>query len=463
MIRVRFAPSPTGYLHIGNARIALLNWLFSKKQSGHFFLRYDDTDRERSTDEYVKAISDDLMWLGIRPDEIYFQSERFAHYDSFSESLKKAGLLYPCYETIEELEEQRTSFLSRALAPIYNRAALNLADEEKMLLERKGRKPHWRFLLPNFLKNPFDTERTYIEWDDMVWGRQKIDLSSVSDPIVMRADGSYLYTLTSIIDDIVMGITHIIRGADHITNTAVQIAIFRSLGAVLPNFAHVNLLTTVLGEGLSKRNKDLSVFALRKSGFENMSLISLAVLIGTSESVKVYKNMLDLLENFDMNFISKSSAKFNLEDLLHLNRRLVHNLEFSEVSGKLSKMGILGAKAEPFWLAIRQNLNTVLEAYEWWKIITDKSIKFSFFPNDDTFLDQAAFLLPEEPWKKDTLRVWTDGLKEKTSRKKQDIFKHLRIALTGKESGPELADVLPLMDRNLVLFRLRGKIGASIF
>lgn len=472
MIRVRFAPSPTGYIHIGNSRIALFNWLFalqhrvSPRKGGNeakigkpqpqFILRYDDTDKERSKQEYIEAIAEDIAWLGIKPDEVYFQSARFDRYHLVTESLREMGLLYPCYETAEELDRRRKIRLSRRLPPVYGREALKLSAAEKEAYVAEGRKPHWRFLLPNYEKNNvFALKRSEVHWEDAVRGRQTVDLASVSDPVLVRGDGSYLYTLPSVVDDMDMGVTHIIRGDDHITNTGVQIALFTALGAEIPAFGHINLLTAASGEGLSKRKGDLSIRSLRESGFEPMSVASLAVLTGTAENITACKTMAELSDHFSLSAISKSSAKFNPEDLLHLNHRLICDMPYERVVEYLAEQGIKGSKAKAFWLIIRKNIDKVSDAAEWWSIVTDKTTKFlpaSY--NEAAFLHKAAELLPPEPWNRNSWPQWIAAIKQSTDRKGKDLFKPLRHALTGCDSGPELADLLPLMGRNIVLHRL---------
>lgn len=295
-ITVRFAPSPTGYIHIGNTRTALFNWLFALKNNGQLILRFDDTDVERSKTEYADAIATDIEWLGIKPARIEYQSKRFAVYDAAVEKLKTAGLLYPCYETAEELERKRKLRLARRLPPVYGRDALKLTAEDRAKLEAEGQPPHWRFLLPNFKDDPFMPVRTDVHWNDIVRGPETVDLASLSDPVLVREDGTYLYTLPSVVDDIDMGITHIIRGDDHVTNSGVQISIFEALGAKAPELGHHNLLTTISGEGLSKRTGALSVGSLRRDGYEPMAVASLAVLIGTSENVVAVSDMAALAE-----------------------------------------------------------------------------------------------------------------------------------------------------------------------
>jgi glutamyl-tRNA synthetase len=447
-VTVRFAPSPTGFIHIGNARTALFNWLYALKHGGRFILRYDDTDRARSKAEYAEAIKDDLTWLGIVPDQVHSQSARFGLYDAAAETLKAAGRLYPCYETGEELERRRKLRLARRLPPVYGREALKLTDEQKAAYEAEGRKPHWRFLLPNFDTDPFQTRRTDVRWDDVVRGPQSVDLASMSDPVLIRGDGSYLYTLPSVVDDIDMGVTHIIRGDDHVTNTGAQIALFDALGATPPAFGHHNLLTTASGEGLSKRRGALSIGTLRMSGYEPMAVVSLAVLVGTSESVVAEPDLESLLEHFDPAATSRSAAKFDPAELDVLNRALVHGYVFEDVAERLAALGIGGPKAKAFWLAVRGNLGFVEEAGDWWRIVEEGPDTAAELPAEDLdFVRQAFDLLPEEPWDETVWRTWTDAVKVATGRKGRALFMPLRLALTGRSSGPDLADLLPLMGR----------------
>ncbi|TKT76856.1 glutamate--tRNA ligase [Aquamicrobium sp. LC103] len=451
---VRFAPSPTGHIHIGNARTALFNWLFAQKSGGRFILRFDDTDVARSRQEYADQIQKDLHWLGIRPDVTVHQSARFATYDAAVEKLKAAGVLYPCYETADELERRRKVRLSRRLPPIYGREALKLTTEEKAALEAEGRKPHWRFLLPNFAADPFRPERTEVHWDDLVRGPQTVDLASMSDPVLVREDGTYLYTLPSVTDDIELGVTHIIRGDDHVTNTGAQIALFRALGAEPPVFGHHNLLTAASGEGLSKRSGSLSIKGLREDGIEPMAVASLAVLIGTSESVSAVRSMTELAQRFDPAATSKSAAKFDPAELRVLNRALLHAMPYAEACDRLAEMGIAGDRAAPFWLAVRGNLERLDDAAGWWRIVTQgPEMKPDFSDEDRAFLRAAFDDLPPEPWDNMTWKVWTDRVKELTGRKGRALFMPLRLALTGRESGPELADLLPLLGREETLAR----------
>jgi len=453
-VTVRFAPSPTGNIHIGNARTALFNWLFALRNNGRFVQRFDDTDRERSKQEYADAILYDLHWLGIFPDATEYQSRRFESYGAAVERLKAKGLLYPCYETAEELDLKRKIRLTRRLPPIYGRDALKLTAEEKTEFEADGRRPHWRFLLPNFSGDPAEPQRTDVHWTDLLRGEETVDLASLSDPVLVREDGTYLYTLPSVVDDIELGITHVIRGDDHVTNTGVQIAIFKALGAEPPAFGHHNLLTTTSGEGLSKRSGALSIGSLREEGLEAMSVASLAVLTGTSENIAAKANLNELAEHFDLASTSKSASKFDPTELLTLNRTLLHTTPFDEVRERLGALAISGELAEPFWLAVRGNLDILRDAARWWAIVrkgpeTGQPLDEA----DRAFVNAALDLLPEEPWDRSTWKSWTDAVKQATGRKGKSLFMPLRLALTGLSSGPELADLLPLFGREGTLAR----------
>ncbi len=453
-VTVRFAPSPTGKIHIGNARTALFNWLFALKHRGRFIQRFDDTDILRSRQEYADAILYDLHWLGIFQDATEYQSRRIEIYDAAVERLKAAGLLYACYETPEELDLRRKVRRTRGLPPVYGREALALTADQIAEYESNGRRPHWRFLLPNFRSDPLEPERTEIRWNDLVRGEETVDLASVSDPVLVREDGTYLYTLPSVVDDIEMGITHVIRGDDHVTNTGVQIALFKALGAEPPEFGHHNLLTTASGEGLSKRTGSLSIEGLREAGIEPMAVASLAVLIGTSESVHAVPTMAELAERFDPAATSKSAAKFDPDELLVLNRALLHHMPFAQARDRLAALGVSGEHAEPFWNAVRGNLDRLSDAVQWWKIINEgPQEKPEFSPEDRAFLDTAFDLLPEEPWGASVWRDWTGKVRETTGRKGKALFMPLRMALTGLASGPELADLLPLLGREGTLAR----------
>jgi glutamyl-tRNA synthetase len=453
-VTVRFAPSPTGRIHIGNARTALFNWLFAQKNAGRFLQRFDDTDAVRSKQEYADSILYDLHWLGIFPDAVEYQSQRNEAYDQAVKRLKASGALYPCYETQEELELRRKVLLSRRLPPIYDREGLRLTPSQRRELEADGRRPHWRFRLPNFGASPFEMQATQVAWKDLVRGDEAVNLETLSDPVLVRADGTYVYTLTSVVDDIDFGITHIIRGDDHVTNTGVQIALFRALGAEAPAFGHHNLLTTASGEGLSKRSGSLSIQGLREDGIEPMSIASLAVLTGTSGNVAAAPTMAALAERFDLTATSKSSAKFDPAELVHLNRALLHQMPFVEAQDRLSAYGVSGPDAEPFWLAVRGNLDRLADAAAWWRIVRDgpqDAVELS--DEDRAYVRAALDLLPPEPWTRETWKSWTEAVKEATGRKGKSLFMPLRIALTGREHGPELADLLPLLGREGTLAR----------
>ncbi|GAA0782866.1 glutamate--tRNA ligase [Roseibium denhamense] len=450
-ITVRFAPSPTGHIHIGNSRPALYNWLFAKKNGGRFVLRFDDTDTERSKQEYADSIEQDLRWLGIQPDTIERQSERIASYDAAAQTLKDAGLLYPCYETPEELERRRSRQRALGRPPVYDRAGLKQTEDERKAFETEGRKPHWRFVLPNHQGDPFSTQRTEVTWEDLCRGQQTVDLASMSDPVLIRADGTYLYTFASIVDDIAMGITHIIRGEDHVSNTGVQFAIFEALGAKVPIFGHHNLLTTVDGEGLSKRKGALSIGSLRETGLEPMSVCSLAVLTGTSKAVEALPTMDALVEKFDLTSVSRSSAKFDPEELKVLNARLVHDMPFEVASDRLKDLGIGGGAA--FWEAIRGNCELVSDARGYWEIV-EGPVQSRVEDDDREFIAQAKAFFPEGDVSAETWGAWTSALKAETGRKGRGLFMPLRRVLTGLDHGPDMKDLLPLIGRQKILDRL---------
>ena len=453
---VRFAPSPTGMIHVGNARTALYNWLFAKPAGGSFILRFDDTDRERSRAEYADAIAADLTWLGIEPDRIERQSERFVNYDAAAAKLKEAGLLYPCFETPDELDRQRTRRRARGLPPVYDRRALKLSETEQADLQDAGCQPHWRFLLPNHAGDPQVPRRTDIAWNDLFRGQQSIDLASMSDPVLIRADGSYLYTLPSVVDDIAMGVSHVIRGDDHVTNTGAQIVLFSALDAEPPAFGHHNLLQATSGEGLSKRDSALSIAALREDGLEAAAIAAYATLIGTSEPVRPVHDLAGLAEIFRPEIVNKAATRFSPDELRHLNARLLAELPYESVTGRLQDAGIGGSKA--FWLAVRGNLERLEDAKIWWQVVTGP-IEPVVTQDDVDFLASAAFLLPPEPWDLDTWRHWTDELKAATGRKGRQLFMPLRLALTGVSSGPELGQLLPLLGRSNALARLSAPPG----
>lgn len=450
-VTVRFAPSPTGHIHIGNSRPALYNWLFAQKMGGQFILRFDDTDTVRSKQEYAESIEKDLRWLGIDPDRIERQSDRLSTYDVSAQTLKDAGLLYPCYETPDELERRRSRQRALGRPPVYDRSGLKQSAEERAALEAEGRKPHWRFLLPNYDGDPFSTKRTDVAWKDLCRGDQAVDLASMSDPVLIRADGSYLYTFTSIVDDIEMGVSHILRGEDHISNTAVQIAIFRALKAEPPIFGHHNLLTTQDGEGLSKRKGALSIGSLREEGLEPMAVASLAVLTGTSQAVEPVPTMEALVEKFDLTSVSKSSAKFDPEELKGLNARLVHELPFEAVKDRLANLGIRPSAV--FWETVRGNCETVGDARHYWQVVVGP-VESRVEDDDAEFVAKAKEFLPDGDITEDSWGAWTSALKAETGRKGRGLFMPLRRVLTGMDHGPDMKALLPLIGRQNILDRL---------
>jgi glutamyl-tRNA synthetase len=444
MTLVRFAPSPTGYLHIGNARPALLNALFARRTGGRFLLRLDDTDAERSTEVFAAAIEEDLAWLGIVPDLFARQSARTAQHDAAADRLRAAGRLYPCYETQEELERRRKRQLGRGQPPIYDRAALRLTAEERAALEVEGRRPHWRFLL----------EPRTVTWDDLVRGPAHVDCASLSDPVLIRADGTYLYTLPSVVDDADLGITHVIRGEDHVTNTGVQVQIFEALGAAVPVFGHHNLLTTADGEGLSKRLGHLSLRGLREAGYEPAAVRSLAVLTGSAESVRAVPDLDTLAALIDLGEISRAPARFDPSELDGLNARLVHAMPYAEVADRLAALGIPADSAEAFWLAVRANLDRVPEAAAWWRVTTGPLEPVITEP---AVIAAARDSLPLEPFGPETWKAWTAEIKARTGAKGRGLFMPLRLALTGLEHGPDLSGLLPLIGRDRAARRLAGE------
>ncbi|WP_298355160.1 glutamate--tRNA ligase [Rhodoblastus sp.] len=441
---VRFAPSPTGRIHIGNARTALVNFFFAKKHGGKFILRFDDTDSERSTEEYALGIEVDLAWLGVTPDAKFRQSDRFAHYAAAARRLREAGRLYPCYETPEELERKRRLQIARGAPPVYDRAALKLTGPERAALEAAGRKPHWRFKLAPEV----------VRWDDLVRGDSHIDCASLSDPVLAREDGSYLYTLPSVVDDIDSGVTHIIRGEDHVTNTAVQIQLFSALGAEkAPYFAHHNLLTGADGQGLSKRTGALSIAGLREAGVEPLAVAALAALTGSSIAVQPVHSLPELAGLFDLSAMSRNSARFDEAELRALSQRVLHGLSYESVRDRLAARDIVGFKAEPLWLAARSNLTRCSDILDWWDVV-EGDITVVALPDD--LREAAVKTLPSDPWDETTWAAWTAAIKEATGLKGKALFHPLRLALTGRESGPELAKLLPLIGRAKTLSRLGG-------
>ncbi|WP_068081937.1 glutamate--tRNA ligase [Polycladidibacter stylochi] len=451
-VTVRFAPSPTGRIHIGNVRPALFNYLFAQKQGGNYVLRFDDTDKARSTKEFADSIEQDLAWLGIKPNRIERQSERFALYDAAADKLKAEGLLYACYETADELERRRNRARALGKPPVYDRAGLKYTEEQIAKFKEEGRTAHWRFKLPNHPEgDPFTFQRTEVHWDDVIRGKQTVDLASMSDPVLIRGDGSYLYTLPSIVDDADMGITHVIRGEDHVANTGVQIAIFEALGSKVPEFGHHNLLTTIDGEGLSKRSGALSIASLREAGYEPMAVNSLAVLTGTSHAVEPAKDMQALAEMLDFGGISKSAAKFDPAEVGQLTAKIVHGLSFEEAKERADALGL---PIEPLlWAAVQENCNTLADIAVWEQVVRG-NVTPLVGEDDKEFIETAKGLLPAAPFDETSWGTWTKAVKEATGRKGKGLFMPLRKAVTGLDHGPDLKKLLPLIGHQNTLDRL---------
>ena len=442
-VTVRFAPSPTGYLHIGNVRTAVLNRLFALKHCGRFILRLDDTDTARSREEYAQAIVEDLRWLGMEPDAVERQSARMPLYREAAEQLKAAGLLYPCYETEQELALKRKAQIMAGRPPVYDRSALKLTEAARRALEEAGRRPHWRFRLPEGV----------IRWEDAVRGPVEIDLATLSDPVLMREDGTFLYTLPSVVDDIDMGITHVIRGDDHVTNTAVQIALTRALGGEAPVYAHHSLLVDRDGGGLSKRLGSLGVRNLRERGLEPETIVSYCATIASSEPVRVFSDMKKLAESLELSKLSRSPARFDEAELEALNARLLHDMPAEIALPRLEALGISMDAA--LWEAIRGNIAHLREAADW-IAVAHGDITPLVAAEDRDFVRRAAQLLPPEPWDPDTWKTWTAKVKAETGRKGKALFMPLRLVLTGKPHGPEMSRLLPIIGRERVLKRLTG-------
>jgi glutamyl-tRNA synthetase len=442
-VTVRFAPSPTGLLHVGNARVALINALLAKAAHGRFLLRFDDTDRERSRPEFVAAIAADLRWLGLEWDEEAFQSQRLERYETAAATLKNMGRLYPCYETAEELEFKRRRQLARGKPPVYDRAALALSEGDRGRLEGEGRRPHWRFRL----------DHDEVRWDDLVRGPCHTHAATLSDPVLVRGDGSFLYTLPSVVDDMDFAITHVVRGEDHVTNTAPQIQLFHALGALPPAFAHLPLLTDVAGAGLSKRLGSLSLGDLRDQGVEPMALASLLARLGTSDSVEVRHSLDELAAEFDLAHFSRATPKFDPHELDLLNARLLHAMTWDEAAPRLADLGLAAAGPE-FWDAVKGNLARMDDSALWWRVVAGPCAPVI---EDAGFTRAAAKLLPAEPWDVSTWGAWCEAVKLATGRKGKALFHPLRLALTGREHGPELKTLLPLVGHDRAFRRLMGE------
>jgi glutamyl-tRNA synthetase len=440
-VNTRFAPSPTGLLHVGNIRTALHNWLLARKQGGRFLLRIDDTDAERSREDFVEAIRADLAWLGLTPDGEERQSARFDLYEREFQRLVAAGRVYRCYETAQELDLKRKVLLGRGLPPIYDRAALALTEADHAARAAAGERPHWRFLLDR--DSP-------IRWTDGIRGEQHFDPAQMSDPVIRRADGSWLYMLPSVIDDVAMGITDVLRGEDHVSNTAAQVQMFAALGAPVPRFAHEALLTGAEGK-LSKRLGSLGVAELREGGVEPEALIALLARLGTSQPVEPIADRAVLVETFDLETFGRAPARFDEAELHRINAQIVHQLPFARVAHLLPEgMGEAG------WEAIRPNLAHIGQAADWWQVVTGPVASPQLAEEDRAYLATAAEALAGQDWDENPWGALTGALKDATGRKGKALFLPLRLALTGREHGPDMAALLPLIGREAALARLRA-------
>ncbi len=440
-IKTRFAPSPTGHLHVGNIRTALHNWMFAKKNGGEFLLRLDDTDAERSREEYALDIRADLAWLGINPDSEKRQSARFDRYEARFEELKAAGRVYLAYETAQELDLKRKIQLGRGKPPIYDRAALNLSPDDIAAFETEGRKPHWRFKLDH---------DTAIQWNDLIRGEQNFDPALLSDPVIRREDGSWLYMLPSTIDDIDMAVTHVVRGEDHVANTAVQSQMFDAFGADRPEFAHEALLVGTEGK-LSKRLGSLGVGGFRERNIEPQSIVALLARIGTSDPVEPIVDVMELVETFDFDRFGRAPARFDDEELAQLNQKIVHLLDFADVTDRLPR-----GMDELAWNVIRPNLHNLGEVDQWYQIITGPIKTPEITEDDRGFIGIARGALEQLEWSDGVWKNWTAALKESTGRKGKALFMPLRQALTGLDHGPDMSVLLPLIGREQALARLES-------
>ncbi|HWL58078.1 MAG TPA: glutamate--tRNA ligase [Paracoccus sp. (in: a-proteobacteria)] len=441
MTTTRFAPSPTGHIHVGNLRTALMNYLIARKAGGTFILRLDDTDRERSKQEYADGIQRDLEWLGLTWDRIERQSDRLDRYAEAAEGLRGANRLYEVFETPTELDLKRKKQLNMGKPPVYDRAGLNLSAEDVAKLRAEGRDGYWRFLL--------DQER--IEWPDGILGDISIDAASVSDPVLIRADGQVLYTFASSVDDTDMGVTHIVRGADHVTNTATQIQIIRALGGTPPAFAHHSLLTGAQGEELSKRLGVLAIKDLRENGVAPEALLSLMARLGSSQPVELKMSLDELADGFELSQFGASPTKFDAEDLWPLTREANQHRPFEVVKDRIAALGVPADQAERFWRVASQNITKLDDLAGWWEIFS-KGAEPQIDPEDEAFIAEAMKLLPPPPYTDATWGEFTAAVKEATGRKGKGLFMPLRKALTGQAHGPDMSDVMPLLQ----VVRARG-------
>ena len=435
MTVTRFAPSPTGYIHVGNLRTALFNYMIARKNGGEFILRLDDTDPERSKQEYADAIMEDLEWLGLTWDRVEKQSNRLERYEEAAQQLRDIGRFYECFETPVDLDLKRKKQLNMGKPPVYDRSALKLTEDEKNAL-RAERSGHWRFKL----------DWSAIEWTDGILGHRSIDGSNVSDPVLIRGDGQFLYTLASVCDDIDFGITNVVRGSDHVTNTATQIQIIQALGGAVPDFAHHSLLTGLQGEALSKRLGTLALRDLRSQGLEPMAILSHMARLGSSQPIELCSSLDELVDGFDISTFGAAPTKFDLEDLKPLTSRYVASLSVDDVKDQLKAMGVPTDIMAEFWDVTRENISTRLEAAKWWALCSEGAVPL-IDDEDKDFIVKAKTLLPEQPWTGETWKAWTGAVKEATGRKGKGLFMPLRKALTGMEHGPDMSKLMPLLKR----------------
>ncbi len=442
--KLRFAPSPTGWLHVGNIRTALINWLFAKHSGGTFLLRLDDTDRVRSKPEFEDGIREDLGWLGLHWEQEFTQFERMERYAQAAEQLKAAGRLYPCYETPEELEIRRKLQISRGKPPVYDRAALKLTEQQKFDFEQQGRRPHWRFLLE---------EDKDIVWNDLIRGEQRFTGQFTSDPVLVREDGNPLFTFAAAVDDGDYGITHVVRGEDHVTNSAVQVQIFEALGFAVPEFAHMALLT-MKGGKLSKREGGGDIRSLREKGIFPLAITSYLAKIGTSDAVDLAESLEALVEGFAFSKMGRALAQYDEEELARLNTKLIHNASLPEVAPQLGAMGLTELDSV-FWERVRPNLTTLEEVKDWWALVHQPIMPVV---EDREYCAKAAELLPDGQWNDKTWQTFTSAVKEATGRKGKELFMPLRLALTGRTDGPDLHVVFELLGREKAYKRLLGEV-----
>ena len=436
----RFAPSPTGLLHLGNIRTALINWLYARTNNGKFILRIDDTDLERSKDEYASKIKYDLEWLGIDFDETFNQSSRFEVYKARFDTLVEQGRVYPCYETPEELERKRKLQMASGGKPVYDRSALSLTDQQKKEFESEGRKPHWRFLM--------NSER--VQWDDILKGQVDIDLLSLSDPVVYREDGVPLYTFSSVVDDIDFNITNVIRGDDHTSNTAVQIELINAMDTNKIVFAHHALLTASSGDKLSKRDNVISIESFREKNIDPLAILSLLATIGTSNSIELKSSISQIIEEFRIKTISTSPGKIEIDLLNALNKKIVQKYQFDDIRDRLAKVD--KRIDEKFWNTVKGNLETVEDIQNWTDIVFNSEL---IEPKDKEFIKITLDAMPADPWSDETWDEWTGKVKELTGRKGKELFLPLREAFTGLSHGPEMKKLIQLLGREKILERVK--------